>query len=105
MLRLQLGFVGGSGSDACLGITVQPVTSVKCDLQRTLALRGCLLHKLWSRYVKAVVGHRQRVRMAETCRKPLLELFSNHVRQRRCRFGIDEYDRLSSLVRFSRMTA
>src|SRR5882762_9592451 len=105
MLRLKLGFVGSSGSDACLRITVQPVTSVKCDLQRTLALHGCLLHKLWGRYVKAVVGHRQRVGMAETYRKPLLELFSDRIRQRRFRLVIDAQDLLSHGVRPARQKA
>jgi hypothetical protein len=89
MLRLKLGFVWGSGRDARLRVTVQPVARVEGDVQRILALRGCLLHEFRTRYPKAVIGHSERVGVAQICRESLTELFSNGIRQRRFRLIVD----------------
>src|SRR5260370_18403070 len=99
MFSLKLGLIWRSRSNSRLRITGQTGTGVECDVQRTLALRGCLLHKLRSRYAKAVVGNSERVGVAQTCRKSLMELFSNRVRQRRFRFVVDAQNLLSHGVR------
>src|SRR5260370_29106745 len=61
MLGLKLGLIWRRRSDARLRITVQPVTRVEGDAQRTLALGSCLLHKLRSCYAKAVVRNCKRI--------------------------------------------
>src|SRR6266849_11139600 len=99
MLRLKLGLIWRSGGNARFRIAVQPVTRVERDGQLTFALRGCLLHKLRRRYAKAVVGNSERVGMAQICKKPLMEFFSNSLWQRRFRVVVDAKNLLSHGVR------
>src|SRR5882757_6064452 len=99
MFGLQLSLVWRSSSDARFPVPMQPVARVERDRQCAPALRGCLLHRFWSRYAKTVVGDRKRVSCAQTCSKALMELIPNVVRQRRRWFVIDAQYLLPHRVR------
>ena len=82
MFGLKFGLVRRGGSDSSLRIAVQPVARVECDVQLVLAFRTCLPDKLRSRDTKSIIGNRQRVGLAQSRGKSVMNLFSNGIGQR-----------------------
>ena len=75
------------------------VSRVESDKQPILALAGDLLHELRSPNAKAVVRNSEGVSLAQIAGKPLMDLFSNGIRQRRFRFVVNAQNLLSHGMR------